>query len=423
MIHLIEGCYASDIKVKPANWETEKASIKKKWYIYYRFYDPRHKEDYPKGKLRILKGMNEFNTLEERQTATKAFIKQQEDILKVQHYNFITKEFMTPAFERKSELSPDTPFIEALNIALTKVEAVPETITDIKSVVKGVDIAARKLEIHEYPIKDISRKHFAAIFEKCKDNPKFSKNRQNVYRKWLIKLYKTLFKMEAVESNPLKDIEKEKVVKRERVLPTVTQRKQINEFLRKNYYHFWRCMQIFFTSDARQKELFRVQAKHINLEDQSVLYLVKKGQEERWVRRPIVDAALFLWEEILSECKSEEDFIFSYGLIPGKKQISSTQFGRRWQRHIKGTAKRKVKTNSRKKNYQPPKKLNIDVDLNSLRHQSITELMDILDKTYDPIKEVMQMTGHKSEKMIAKVYDINNVPRKNDKVKKTARLF
>jgi hypothetical protein len=71
----------------------------------------------------------------------------------------------------------------------------------------------------------------------------------------------------------------------------------------------------------------------------------------------------------------------------------------------------------------PKDKLNINIDLNSLRHQSITELMDKLDKEYNPAKDVTGITGHTTEKMIAKVYDMNNDKRKNDKVKKIGGLF
>jgi integrase len=87
------------------------------------------------------------------------------------------------------------------------------------------------------------------------------------------------------------------------------------------------------------------------------------------------------------------------------------------------TSPKNRKVNSRKKKYEPEKKLNINVSLGSLRHQSITELMDKLDKEYNPAKEIMPLTGHTTEKMIAKVYDINNARRKNDKVKKAGGLF
>jgi hypothetical protein len=74
MLLLPNGCKCSPLKVSPNNWETAKASLKKKWYIYYRFYDPSYKDRYPKGKLRIIKGMNEAKTLEERREITCALM-------------------------------------------------------------------------------------------------------------------------------------------------------------------------------------------------------------------------------------------------------------------------------------------------------------------------------------------------------------
>jgi len=40
MIQLLFGCYCSELKVHPQNWQKPKASMTKDWYIYYRFYDP-----------------------------------------------------------------------------------------------------------------------------------------------------------------------------------------------------------------------------------------------------------------------------------------------------------------------------------------------------------------------------------------------
>jgi len=410
MINLPNGCYISEMRVAPKNLD-----IDKDWIIFYSFYDP----EFPKPKLRQIRGMNHLDTVTERLKEVKK-IKELELNYLMEGFNPFKKEIIR---KTSNELSPDTGFISALNMAFEKVKAVPGTLTDIRSVIKGVNLSAKKLGIDKKPIKEISRKHFVAIFEQCeKDNPRFTKNRQNVYRKWLIKLYKILFKVEAVESNPLKDIEKEKITKNERVLATYEERTLINDYLKINHYYLWRLMQIFFTSDARQIELYRVQRKHVNLKDQSCLYLVKKGQEERWVRRPIIDAALFLWQEILSECKSDEDYLFSTSMRPGIKQQDPEQFGRAWRRHVNGTLKTKRKENSRKK-HLTIEKLNINVKLNSLRHQSITELMDRLDKEYNPAKDMKNLTGHTTEKMIAKVYDLNFEKRKHDKVKKLGGLF
>jgi integrase len=387
----------------------------KKWFVYYTFYDP----EYPNGFRRQIRGgINRFKSFRLRKEAAEELMKHEMAEL-LEGFNPFKRKLIVPA---DSEVTPDTPFIQALQIAFKKVKGVKGTLVDIQSVIKGTAEAAEKLGIDQMQVKNVSRKYFKMIFEQCKVNLRFSANRQNVYRKWLKKLYDELIEMEAVEVNPLVFIRKEKVTKKERVLATYEQRTMINNYLRTNHYYLWRLMEIFFTSDARQTELYRVQKKHVNLKDQSCLYLIKKGQEERWVSRPIIDAALFLWEEIINECKSNEDFLFSNNMRPGVEQKDSEQFGRAWRRHVNGTLKTKRKENSRKK-HSPIQKLNIKVKLNSLRHQSITEMMDRLDKHYNPVKDVSDLTGHKSGKMIAKVYDLNFDVRKNDKVKKWGRLF
>ena len=43
-VSLPNGCYISEPSVFPSNWQTSTASIKKKWYIHYYFYDPSLKE-------------------------------------------------------------------------------------------------------------------------------------------------------------------------------------------------------------------------------------------------------------------------------------------------------------------------------------------------------------------------------------------
>jgi hypothetical protein len=75
MIQLPNGCYCGELVVNPKNWKQLGASLKKDWYISYRFYDPQQKNKYPKGKFRVVKGMNSFTNLEEGRTATKEIIK------------------------------------------------------------------------------------------------------------------------------------------------------------------------------------------------------------------------------------------------------------------------------------------------------------------------------------------------------------
>jgi hypothetical protein len=42
---LLNECWMSPVSVFPANWNTNRASLKVKWYFSFRFYDPAFKDD------------------------------------------------------------------------------------------------------------------------------------------------------------------------------------------------------------------------------------------------------------------------------------------------------------------------------------------------------------------------------------------
>ena len=63
---LTKNCTHSKLIVSPKNWESKRLNIVKPWRITYRFYDPR----FTKPKLIVLKGMNTFKNVQERQLQT-----------------------------------------------------------------------------------------------------------------------------------------------------------------------------------------------------------------------------------------------------------------------------------------------------------------------------------------------------------------
>jgi hypothetical protein len=81
-ILLSDGCSCSTPCIYPPDWQSGgKALLKKIWYISYRFYSPQQ----PNSKQVIIKGMNEYSTLEDRRAATKLIY---DDELKVLRYGF-----------------------------------------------------------------------------------------------------------------------------------------------------------------------------------------------------------------------------------------------------------------------------------------------------------------------------------------------
>jgi integrase len=392
------------MKIAPKNLD-----IKKDWIIYYSFFDP----DFPKPKPRQIRGMNHLKTLAERRKECKRLI-DAELLYLMEGFN----PFYNEVIQDCSELSPNTPFIQALNKASEKIKIGKKSLVDIKSTIKGVSLSARQLGIENKPISEVSRKYFKLIFEKChENNRRFSDNRQNVYRKWLKRIYDELIEMEAVETNPLILIKKLKTVTKERRIPTQEERDLINNFLKTKCYYFWRAVQIFFMSGSREIELMAVKKSDVDLKNQRCKYTIKKRKQEEIVWRPITYAALPLWQEIYNEAK-EGDYLFSYDLKPGPHFLNTEALSKRWKRHIKGGVRSRSK-----KGGKISTGLELDIDLYTLKHLNTTELMDKLDKEYNPAPDVAGLTSHKSEAMIVKIYDVKNKDRKNEKVKRIGGTF
>jgi len=426
MISTFNGCYFTEIKVHPKNWKNS-ASLKDDWYFYYRFYDPTVKDNCGniKPKLVIGKGMNKYKTLGERREATKILVADELELLQKEGFNPITKAYMIdPILENDSEIDPSTPFIDALKACLKLIDKSPHTKEDIASNLRYIEPAAEQLRIHRLPIKDIRRKHIKALLnrlaiikptmdiivknkkgqKKVVGKGQWTNNTFNQYRKNLSILFEELLEMEATEVNPVHGIKKKKHAIKKREVLTPEQCEIVDQFARSYDSRFWLLINIFHLSGARTTEIVKVQGKHVDLRKQSVQYLVMKGDQFEWVDRPIVDEALPFWEMAMRDC-GKEDFVFSVGLQPGSRSIRPEQISRRWKRHIKD-------------------KLGIDCDWYALKHLNTTRNVD---KVVEMIREAQLQAGklnaHKSEKMVAKVYDINSFKRLFEELKEKSVGF
>lgn len=203
MIQLPNGCYCSDLKVNPSNWQQARASVKKDWYIYFRFYDPKFKdqEKYRKGKLVIVKGMNEFKTLAERQEVCRQIMRFEVDRMARDGYNHITGQSIAPV-EIEGDIDPNTPVLNALDMALARLSYEPHTREDIESVLKYFGEAAGQLRLDMLPISEVRRKHVKLILAQTgKNKGGWSATNFNKYRGYLMSLFKELVSCEAMDAN------------------------------------------------------------------------------------------------------------------------------------------------------------------------------------------------------------------------------
>lgn len=403
-VSLPNGCFRSEIKVSPANWNSNKDAIKKEWFIWYRFYDG------AKSKLIKIRGMNSIHDLAQRQAETRALKASEIDLIDKQGYNPITGKFMVKDTGNALTMpvTASTLIIEALDFSFGKLEVDPDYLAGIKSTLKYVKKAIVKLGLSFLKISDVRRGHLTLILQECQDNRKLSPTRYNQYRTDLIILFKKLLSYDCIEYNPCEKTEKKKAVKRIRRVPEIGERQLINSALKEANYPFWRFIHIFFHSGARLTELFRVRKEDVNMVKAEYKILLKKGGQYREVLKPIKDIAVPLWEELMAAA-SPGYYLFSEGLNPGPKEINSNQATRRWNRHVKAEGK-----------------LNISADLYSLKHLNLTEMMDELSITSsleNAKKETIELSSHSDNKMLDNVYDIKSSARKSDRIRKVSNKF
>lgn len=402
MIQLPNGCYCSNPTVNPENWFTGgKSLLQKNWYIQYYFHDSRFRDDpkYKYGKLVIVKGMNKFKTLSERREATARLLENELALLKNEGYNPITLQRFTATASLASDIPGQTPLCRALELAKQKLICEQHTIEDIDSMLRYINPAATALQLDVMPVDEIRQKHIKLILEQCgKMKESFSGHRFNKYRSYLMILFKELLQLESISANPVKDIAKQKTVKRIRKTLTDKDRKRIEKHLKKKSPQFLAFLNIFFHSGGRLTELMHLKAKDVDLKRQRYTCIVKKGKNYREVERTIKNVILPLWKKQLKN-SGREDYVFSAGLLPGPKAIRTEQITRRWHTHVK-------------------KDLNITADFYSLKHLNTDETAALLS-----LEDAAAHNSHASTVITMKHYAIGEKERQHERLKKVGNRF
>lgn len=419
-IELPGGCYftgkpgdpikgiAPSLTVNPKNWNSKVASVKKPWYIGYRFHDPLHRQKYPNGKLILVRGMNEEKTWEKRKLATEVLMQIELDNLMVNGYNPITGK-STPIEQPDgdpTDIMPYTPLKLALRKALDLMKCGKSTKDDIASMLKYIDEAIIRLKYTNLQVGDVTRRNIVKILDNCgRNKAKWSAHTFNKYRSYLMSLFRIIVRLEAIGGNPVNDIEKEATIRRIRTVLTPEERKRVNDHLKVNYYRFWRYMQIFFHSGSRTTELLSLKIKDVDLKRQQYKVLIKKGKSYKEVLKTIKNVALPYWQEVLSDFSNGdgvngESYVFHKDLRPGgKAPIRPEQITRRWEVHVK-------------------QKLKIYVDFYSLKHLNTTEVVSMLSE-----EDAARLNAHEGTSMVRNVYDVGRSDRQHERLKRVGNAF
>jgi integrase len=395
MLNLPHGCYCSELSVFPKNWKQRSASLKITWYIHYRFYDP---ASGTRPRQVFIKGMNRFKTLAARQDSTQALIDDELQRLQVEGYNPITRAAIPES--TAAVITALTPFCIALKIASETMKADHQVKIAFKSVLKYIKPAAESVGLDMIPISRIRRKDIRAVLnarEKLKGP--WTAHNYNFYRAYLMMLFKEIMEFEAIDENPVRDIQKMKVTKKIRQTLSLDKRIKIDQYLKEKSYPFWRFMHIFFHSGARESELINVRKQDVDLANQQFKTLIKKGRQPGEKLRTIKNQILPLWQELVDQAQAG-DYLFSRQLVPGTNKISARQITRRWKR---------IKDN---------KELGISEDFYSLKHLNTTQVVDLLSE-----KDGAAMNAHTSTAMVVNIYDTAQERRQHERLKNVNNAF
>lgn len=389
-ILLPNKCSMSNPSVFPKNWKSGGQSlIKTDWRIQYYFYDPEHPR---KKKLCIVKGMNSYKDLKERRDATMILLENEIET-NLRGYNPILKKFIVNEDFKNAELHQDLPFITALEIARRKMQVSESQHKQLKWVTERMRPMAIKMKIADVTIGDITRRQLKNLLDRL-DLPDEYYNR---FKGYLGSIFRELVEYECCETNITRDIRKRKTVTREREILSPEHFSIVLEYLKANYYTFYRYAKIFSFSGGRSSELFSVQAKNVNLEAQEYQVLIKKGRSYREKTKVILKDALPFWEELLRSAEPN-DFIFSRNLEPGPKQIRSYQITKRWYRLVKNSDNIKDDDGNA---------IKVTADFYSLKHS----LLDSL-----PSDIAQQMASHTNARTTA-IYQVNKEKRQREFLK------
>lgn len=402
MKKLQNNCSYTELWVSPKNWETTvaRSSLQKNWYIQCYFYDPTFSEKYPKG-FPFRRKVNKYQSLDERKAAVRFMLEEIPKLFEDKGYNPITKSFMffPEESQETKDINPSTLFIQALEFAQSKMKLAKTTKDDLRGVLKYVKESALQLKYDTLKICEVKRKHIRFIIENLeKTQGAFSGHKFNKYRCYLLMLFSELVEFEAVDANIISGIKKRVQEKKIREVLNDQQRIDINKHLKEFYPEFWRFTVLFFHSGGRISEMLSLKVKDVDLQNQFYLTLIKKGNQQKWVKRSIKDIALPLWRKAVFGGRSN-DYIFSVGLVPGTNQINRDQITKRWRVHVK-------------------KKLGITSDFYALKHLNLDETSRILSK-----REAAIQAGHTNTRMVESVYAVGEMDREIERLKKINNSF
>ena len=372
------GCRRSEFIVTPSNYKEIKRDSKRlEWSVLCRFYEEGEKTFI--FKKRVFKNLS----LADKKRSIPIILEEMRSALDDRDYNPRTKSYMFA----KEGIHKDLYFIDALTETL-KLKVISDGYrSSIESYIRKVHSSAVKLKLDYLKIQYVELSHIKKILTDCtKSNYDYNKTKKN-----LSTLFSDLVDEGCIKVNPCTNLKSRAHVPEIKRIFTDQELVSVFNHIKESKPNFVNYFQIFLMSGSRNTELLQLQKKHVNLENQEFMILVKKGSTYRWEARPIYTKALQFWEDQLNKCSFNED-LFGRNFLPEKRASPKLKDSvyLYWKRNIM-------------------KPLNIDVTIYSLKHY-------FLDKLDEANQSAGSAAGH-SNKEITAIYTVGKKKRELEYLK------
>lgn len=376
------------VSITPDNWESGgKETLSEQWVIRYRYY---HHDGQVKN-VWISDFNHGFDTLTERRKQLRDALAFEINRLENNGWNPILKEYAIPInrVAAADEVSKFMTFVDALTFADTKIKVSAETRKqETDCLLKQIISEAKKQGIAGKQMHEVTRKNLKEIIEKCSINKftkKHSADKYNRLRKVLCYYYKELLDYEVTDSIIPASLNKEKqATKKVAAEISPEMQKKVSQYLKDHFYPFYLYLQVFYNSTPRSTEMMRLQVKDVDLKNQRIKFLIKKGNRYTEKYRVIPDIAVKWWRQILGNAPNDW-YVFGKGLQPSETPIKAYQINKRWYRLISQNEAFK----------------GVGITFYQLKHLRLTDVADSIG-----IDEAAKL-GAENEKTVAKHYDMN----------------
>ena len=392
-IKLPNGWYYSEPAVFPKDWKTARASVAVSWYVKFRFYEPGYKP------VQVLRRCgNEVKNAEARREVVRDTLQEIKDHLNIGWNPRLAKTYLPQVApgQPNGTIGPESSLARSLAYIIIKRKKGGmrhETIREICSYSRRF-VAWIKANIgKDTTAADLKHRHVIEALDGIAHQYKWGPASFNNARAYLHSLFEDLVTYEVCDFNPVHRVKARAYQAKPRKILSPADRKRVVKALQAEPA-FYRAVQIFYTSGAREIELCHVKGKDVDLAGQTFTVEIKKGSgpAKRTVKA-ITDVALPFWEEQLQNC-GPDDYVFSKNFLPGPNFYKGARFNRWWKELVKDA-------------------LGIEADFYALKHLHTTEV------AAENEQMAADFNSHTSTKMNAKHYDVMGEARRLEERKKS----